>query len=89
MTKYTHEQIKQEFESWKSGSLKRDQMTSKQWRAMKRRINRAGLKKVHTDYVTSRKHCNRQEWLAKHALYQRIRYAAQKIKLTDTIDIAK
>jgi hypothetical protein len=87
MVKYTQEQIKIEFEGWKYGSIKRDQMSSKQWYAMKRRINRAGFKKIHTDYVLSKKQCNRQEWLAKHALYQRTRYAAQKSKLADTIDI--
>jgi hypothetical protein len=89
MTKYSQEHIKHEFESWKNGSLKRNQMTSKQWCAMKRRINRAGFKKLHTDYLTSRKECNRAEWLVKHAKYQRTRYAAKKIKLADTIDIPK
>jgi diphthamide synthase (EF-2-diphthine--ammonia ligase) len=89
MVKYTYEDLQKEFESWRSGSIKRNEMTTKQWAAMKRRINRAGFKKVNTDYITSKKHCTRLEWLAKHAEYQRLRYAVKKknTKLADTIDV--
>jgi diphthamide synthase (EF-2-diphthine--ammonia ligase) len=88
MVKYTFEDLEKEFELWRSGSMKRNEMTTKQYAAMKRRINRAGFKKVNTDYITSKKQCTRIEWLAKHAEYQRKRYAVKKnTKLTDTINL--
>jgi hypothetical protein len=74
----TKDDIQRDFRKWCSGQITRHDMSKKDWNSFKRRINRLGLKKKPSDFITSQKDCTRVEWLQKKAAYQRARYAKQK-----------
>ena len=84
MTRYTREEVKKEFDDWVAGETRRDDMTLKQWRALKRRINRAGHKKTPEMFAASRKNTTQQEWIAKRKVYLR---TYQDIKIPGNLHI--
>ena len=55
MVRYTKAQVEEGARQWLSGAIKQSDMTTKEWFAMKRRINRAGFKKLPEHYKASTK----------------------------------
>jgi NOL1/NOP2/fmu family ribosome biogenesis protein len=74
----TPDEIEQEFHDWAAGTVTKDAMSIKDWRAMKRRINRAGFKKSPDMYKLSKKGVTVGEWKAKRVEYYHARYIARK-----------
>jgi hypothetical protein len=62
-------QTKKDFQDWKEGRIKKSMMTTKEWRAFKRRINRAGLRKEPSCFKLSRKDCTAEEYRDKKRRY--------------------
>ncbi len=74
MVRYSEEEVKQQFDDWVAGNINKDDMTLKQWRAFKRRINRRGFKKTPEMFMTSCKGVSNEEHHQKILAYRRARY---------------
>jgi len=78
MVRYTTEQVQDEADKWLSGAIKKCDMTSKEWFAMKRRINRAGYKKLPQHYKASTKGISNEAWVKRRNELARNRYNEKK-----------
>ena len=80
MVKYTKEDIAEEARKWLAREVTRDNLTKKEWNAMKRRINRAGFKRPSSDYLASSIGVTKEEWKKRRNTIAREIYARQKKK---------
>jgi len=80
MVRYTKAQIAEEAEKWLSGAVTQRHMTNKEWFAMKRRINRAGFKKLPTHYKASTKGISSDAWVKRRNELARNRYHQKKLQ---------
>ena len=78
MVRYTKEQVQDEADKWLSGAIKQSDMTNKEWFAMKRRINRAGFKKLPKHYKASTKGISNEAWVKRRNELARNRYREKK-----------
>jgi hypothetical protein len=60
--KYTDEQVLDEYKKWIEGTIVRRTTPVREWSAMKRRINRAGLTKRPSDFKASAKGKSQEDW---------------------------
>ena len=68
---YTKEVIAQQIQQLKSGELKRENHTQKQWNTLLRRCYRNGYRRDPTTFKISRKNCTPTEYKAKMLEYHR------------------
>jgi hypothetical protein len=83
--KYTDAQVLQQYLDWVDGTISRRETPMREWRAMKRRINRAGLTKRPEHFKASSKGRTNEQWKFERAKVARHRYSANKFKSEDTI----
>jgi hypothetical protein len=83
--KYTDAQVLQQYLDWIDGTISRRETPMREWSAMKRRINRAGLIKRPEHFKASSKGRTNLQWKSERARIARDRYSANKLKSEDTI----
>jgi hypothetical protein len=76
--KYTKAQVEEQGRAWIAREVMRDSMTKNQWSAMKRRINRMGIKR--TNFLVSSKGLTKEECRIKRNAIARDRYRQKKMQ---------
>jgi hypothetical protein len=80
MVRYTQQQVQEEAKQWINGELNQKDMTPRQWMAMKRRINRAGIFKQPAQFKASSKGISNAEWNKRRNKLARDRYQEKREK---------